>query len=104
MTQMSKHVNDEISGIIVEMQFQDRISQILSHVSDNLSELQMDLESGEMSFEVLSNEGDTHVESYLHKLTQTYTTQEEMRIHANTHDHGVDEVSEDADEDDVLFF
>ncbi len=104
MTQMSKHVNDEISGIIVAMQFQDRVGQILSHVSANLTELHMELESGEMSFEVLSDEGDTHVENYLHKLTQTYTTQEEMRIHANTHDLGEGDSAKDTDEDDVLFF
>jgi len=105
MTNMGNHIREEISGIIVKMQFQDRVSQILSHVSENLDDLQTDIDRGVISFDTLSEQGEAQVESYLLKLTQSYTTQEEMEIHANTHDHGQQEdFAESDDDEDITLF
>ena len=99
MTNMSKHINDEITGIIIKMQFQDRVSQILSHVSDNLNDLAANLSSGEMSYQVLSEDDGSHVEEYLTKISESYATAEELHIHSNSKDHAVavDDISEDGD-------
>ncbi|MEL0036435.1 MAG: methyl-accepting chemotaxis protein [Gammaproteobacteria bacterium] len=105
MTNMGNHIREEISGIIVKMQFQDRVSQILSHVSENLDDLQTDIDRGVINFDTLSEQGEAQVESYLLKLTQSYTTQEEMEIHANTHDHGQQEdFAESDDDEDITLF
>ena len=104
MANMSNQINDEIGAIIIQMQFQDRISQILSHVSKNLNDLQADIQSGEISFSALCEQEDTYVENFLKKITTTYTTAEEMNIHANTHDHGQQQDTKEATDDDVLFF
>jgi len=105
MTNMGNHIREEISGIIVKMQFQDRVSQILSHVSENLDDLQTDIDRGVINFDTLSEQGEAQVESYLLKLTQSYTTQEEMEIHANTYDHGQQEdFAESDDDEDITLF
>lgn len=105
MTNMGNHIRDEISGIIMQMQFQDRVSQILSHVSENLNDLHADIDRGVLNFDTLSEQGEAQVDSYLLKLTQSYTTQEEMVIHANTHDHGQhDDFADSGEDEDVTLF
>ena len=102
MINMSRHVRDEISAIIIDMQFQDRVSQILSHVSDNLNTLQRQIESGEMSYSNFCILGDKQAEEFINALTNNYTTKEELDIHDQMHDK---ETSSTEDEDDdVLFF
>ena len=102
MINMSRHVKDEISAIIMDMQFQDRVCQILSHVSDNLNTLQRQIESGEMSYSNFCIFGDKQAEEFINALTNNYTTKEELDIHDQTHDK---ETSSTEDEDDdVLLF
>ena len=85
MVNMSKHVRTEISGIIMEMQFQDRVSQILQHISENLLTLDQQLKGGPLAFEQLSQPGADGVDIYLAELASSYTTHEELAIHHGTH-------------------
>ena len=81
MVNMSKHVCSEINGIVVKMQFQDRISQILHHISSNLTDLHSKLADGSMGFEQLSDTNSSEADNYLAQLTESYTTREELQIH-----------------------
>ncbi|MFT5451140.1 MAG: methyl-accepting chemotaxis protein [Enterobacterales bacterium] len=81
MVNMSKHICSEINGIVMKMQFQDRVSQILLHIGDNISQLQLKLGDGSLSFEQLSDPNSTDADSYLTNLAGSYTTSEELEIH-----------------------
>jgi len=98
MANMSKHVRNEINGIVMKMQFQDRVSQILQHISNNLLSLEQQLNDGTLNYEQLSSPEMTSVEEYLSNLAATYTTKEELSIHKGTQD------SDDADEEDIELF
>jgi len=81
MVNMSKHIRDEISGIVMELQFQDRVSQILQHISDNLIALDSQLKEGPMDYDNLSDPNTDAVDTYLSVLASSYTTKEELDIH-----------------------
>jgi len=120
MVNMSKHVRNEISGIIMEMQFQDRVSQILQHISENLLTLDQQLKGGPLAFEQLSQPDADGVDVYLAELASSYTTHEELAIHQGTHSDdagasGNDDIfddfssspssdSEDDEDDNIEFF
>ena len=105
LVNMSNHVKEEISGIVVQMQFQDRISQVLTHVSTNLSELQQNLDTGNFNFDQLTTRGDASVDEYIEELARSYTTREELAIHTAqvNQDEHANAHSEDEDDDIVLF-
>ena len=106
MVNMGKHISAEITGIVIKLQFQDRVSQILHHISSNISELEAKLGDGSLSFEQLSTPNSTDVDNYLASLAGSYTTSEELAIH-----HGVQkgrspgktELIVDDDDDVVMF-
>lgn len=81
MVTMGKHVRDEISGIVMKLQFQDRVSQILHHISDNISELETKLGDGSLSFDQLSDPNSSDADRYLSNIAKNYTTSEELKIH-----------------------
>ncbi|MCP4272099.1 MAG: hypothetical protein GY781_09045 [Gammaproteobacteria bacterium] len=108
MVKMSKHVHDEISGIVIEMQFQDRVSQILQHISDNLTTLKQQLD-GPMNYENLSDPETGVVDAYLSELAKSYTTREELDIHHETqgtahNEHPVPDDTDAGDEDGNIEF
>ena len=39
LVNMSHQIKQEVANVIVELQFQDRISQILGHISENMREV-----------------------------------------------------------------
>ncbi|MFT5450927.1 MAG: methyl-accepting chemotaxis protein [Enterobacterales bacterium] len=81
MVNMSKQISSEINGIVMKLQFQDRVSQILLHISDNISHLKLKLGDGSLSFEQLSDPNSTDADNYLTNLAGSYTTSEELEIH-----------------------
>jgi len=70
----------EINEILVSLQFQDRVSQILTHSSKALNEMadaversdQNGTETGQLEIEITQ---------FLNKLESTYTTSEERQVH-----------------------
>ncbi|SER01874.1 methyl-accepting chemotaxis protein [Pseudomonas cuatrocienegasensis] len=65
-------VGDEISEVLVALQFQDRVSQMLGHIRDDIDKLGQRL-----------SEPGQHVDarSWLDDLSHTYTTPEQHAIH-----------------------
>jgi len=62
----------EIGQVLVELQFQDRVSQILRHVMQDAERLQAALAEAAPSFDVAA---------WLQALERTYTTPEQQRLH-----------------------
>jgi len=107
MVNMSKHVCSEINGIVMKMQFQDRVSQILHHISDNISELTTKLADGSLGYEQLVDPSSTDADTYLTNLTSSYTTREELEIHQGIQkgqNNNQIKYSKVEDDDDIEFF
>ena len=77
----NKAINDEISEVFVDLQFQDRVSQILTLVCADLNKLEQHLN------EINNREGgeellrSMNVEQWLEELTKTYTMKEQLAAH-----------------------
>jgi methyl-accepting chemotaxis protein len=66
-------IKDEVMESMVQLQFQDRVGQILSHVVQSIDELRT---------QALSDGGDGgSAADYLHMMEGRYTTEEQRRIH-----------------------
>ena len=68
-------VEQVINGVLVDLQFQDRVSQILSHVSQDVERLRQALARGETP----------DIQSWLLSLERTYTTGEQRALHQGQH-------------------
>ncbi|BCM26188.1 methyl-accepting chemotaxis protein [Methyloradius palustris] len=67
-----QHVGGEISQVLVSLQFQDRVTQMLSHVQQDLTRLEQTLVSG--ATEVDANQ-------WLAQLSASYTMQQQHEVH-----------------------
>jgi methyl-accepting chemotaxis protein len=65
-------VQETVAGVLVSLQFQDRISQILGHVSADLDRLESRLAAGERQVDA---------QAWLQDLSRTYTTLEQQDHH-----------------------
>ncbi|MBP0600326.1 chemotaxis protein [Herbaspirillum sp. LeCh32-8] len=72
----NREVDREVCDILVNLQFQDRISQILDHLQGDIVRLQKTDLPGLPS-----------PEQWLADLEKTYTTQEQRQVHAGQHSH-----------------
>ncbi|MDD5227586.1 MAG: methyl-accepting chemotaxis protein [Methylococcales bacterium] len=91
-------INNEISDVFVDLQFQDRVSQILTLVCADLKKLEQhldELHSEESNGKLLRV---VNVEQWLEELTQTYTMKEQLAAHE-----GVD-ASIDTNQTTITFF
>jgi methyl-accepting chemotaxis protein len=68
-----QYVSGEISNVLVSLQFQDRVTQMLSHVQNDLYKLQNTIAAGDLQVD-----GAT----WLQELAATYTMQEQHEIQA----------------------
>jgi len=78
LNEASVGIRDEISDVLVSLQFQDRVSQILSHIRDDMQKLEVHvkecLDTGQCS--------PIDVEAWLDELSKTYTTMEQRELHS----------------------
>ncbi|SMF95108.1 methyl-accepting chemotaxis protein [Methylomagnum ishizawai] len=91
LRQESEAIRGNISHALVELQFQDRVGQILGHVESNVRVLHDQLTRMDADFETLD------VEHLLASLETSYTTVEERRNHGA-------EPSADHDNSEITFF
>jgi methyl-accepting chemotaxis protein len=80
----NKAINHEISDVFVDLQFQDRVSQILTLVAEDLNKLEQHLNEfkNEETCEGCSHS--VNVEQWLEELSMTYTMEEQHAAHAGT--------------------
>ena len=71
-------IKDEVMESMVQLQFQDRVGQILSNVVKSLDDLGTAAETTGSD----DTHGDAGAEDYLAEMAQGYVTEEQRRIHA----------------------
>lgn len=71
-------IRNEVSGVIVSLQFQDRVSQILNHVKENINELAGVADS---YLRDPASQRMIELDSWLRKMESRYATQEQRNIH-----------------------
>ncbi|MDO8772864.1 MAG: chemotaxis protein, partial [Burkholderiaceae bacterium] len=81
MRRESQLIQSEISDVLVALQFQDRISQVLTHVRSDLDKLNQTLKASRQQLVegVMPTPLDT--EAWLDALTSTYTMAEQHSVH-----------------------
>jgi methyl-accepting chemotaxis protein len=86
LRQESQVIGSEVQDILVALQFQDRVSQVLTHVRNDLQKLETNLASYEQEIARGNIPGPFNARSWLGELSQTYTMQEQHAAHGgNTH-------------------
>lgn len=97
MQQQAEHVQQQLSDVVMHLQFQDRVSQILSHVMDDMNKLSdnANLFAAQLDSGVLPDT--ISVQHWLEGLRKTYTTLEQVSVHTG----GKQKVTST---DDITFF
>lgn len=78
----SEGIKSEVAESLVQLQFQDRVSQILSHVKDNINAFPAYLQQGEQKFREHGQLQAIDWSGLLHKLEHSYATTEERENHS----------------------
>ena len=81
MRRESQLIQSEISDVLVALQFQDRISQVLSHVRDDLDKLNQTLDASEQQLSGGAMPTPLDTEAWFDALASTYTTAEQHAVH-----------------------
>ncbi len=92
----SEGIKSEVAESMVQLQFQDRVSQILSHVRDSIASFPEKLKENEMQFRESGRLQPIDARSVLEELEKSYATTEEQANHGG-------EVDQSA-EDEITFF
>ena len=79
LSQESAGIVDEVNDILVSLQFQDRVSQILSHVCETLLDFSLFVE--EEGKQVVNSDFKVKTQAFIDSLETKYTTSEERNIH-----------------------
>lgn len=77
----SDGIKNEVAMSLVQLQFQDRVSQILSHVRDNIDNLPGYLEKGQVEFERTGRLEPVAAGQLLKEIESTYAMSEEYSNH-----------------------
>ena len=92
----SEGIKSEVAESMVQLQFQDRVSQILSHVRDSIAAFPEKLKESEAAFAESGHLQPPGIRSVLEALESSYATQEELANHGG-------DSSQSAD-DEITFF
>lgn len=90
----AEQIRDEIDGVLVALQFQDRISQVLSHVIVNIEKLEVHVESNAGNLPGVDVEHGIDVGTWLEELADSYTMQEQHELHLGSSSTKSDDQSE----------
>nr|WP_260961292.1 methyl-accepting chemotaxis protein [Pseudomonas citri] len=90
LQQESFGIRDELTDVLVNLQFQDRVSQILSHVRDNIEDLHVHMQQASQSPHDTSP---IDARQWLARMETTYATDEQRRNHHG--DAGVQHASQE---------
>lgn len=81
LKQESLGIKDEIEETLIQLQFQDRISQIMHHVSSNIQQLPVFLEQNRQQYEQSKTLEPIDSAKLLSELEKTYAMADERAIH-----------------------
>lgn len=91
----SENIKGEVAESLVQLQFQDRVSQILSHVKDNIDAFPAYLQQSEQKYREHGQLQVIDWSDLLHKLESSYATTEERSNHSG---------KQTATDDEITFF
>ncbi len=74
-------VSGQIEQVLIELQFQDRVSQILEQVTDSMGQMTSVLEADESAYRSGERRLSLDIEQLLRDMKTTYTTVEQHRQH-----------------------
>jgi methyl-accepting chemotaxis protein len=74
-SQESEAIKGEVAESLVQLQFQDRMSQILAHVVINMQQLR------EAELAAAEGDGSEQSRAYLERMKASYTTEEQRQLH-----------------------
>jgi len=77
----SVEVSGQIEQVLVELQFQDRVSQILDQVTGSMAQLTSQIEAGEAAYRSGERTLTMNIDELLREMKTTYTTVEQHRQH-----------------------
>lgn len=77
----SQLIQGEISDVLVALQFQDRVSQVLTHVCNDLGKLSQTLDASGQELERGLTPQPINASAWLDALTSTYTMPEQFALH-----------------------
>ncbi len=97
LQQESAGIRDEITDILVSLQFQDRVSQILAAVTGTMDHFRQDMHGQQELMERGQEAPGINVEKLLEQMQRSYTTSEQRLLHSGK------QASAAAD-DDITFF
>lgn len=89
----SEGIKGEVAESLVQLQFQDRVSQILSHVRDNINDFPAYLQQSEQKYREQGQLQAIDWSGLLHKLERSYATREERSNHSGKQAAAVDEIT-----------
>ncbi len=92
----SAGIKDEISQAMVQLQFQDRVSQVLSHVRDNIGAMPARIDHSVAGLQQGQGFLPLDTRQLLLELESTYAMAEERTVHSGS--------SSQAQEDEITFF
>ncbi|MDB6063700.1 MAG: chemotaxis protein [Verrucomicrobiaceae bacterium] len=92
----SAGIKDEISQAMVQLQFQDRVSQVLSHVRDNIGSVPEYLDRSCAGVQQGAGFLPLDTRELLHELERTYAMAEERSVHSGA--------GSQTQEDEITFF
>jgi methyl-accepting chemotaxis protein len=76
----SDGIREEVADVLVSLQFQDRVSQILTHLENDMERLER--EAGERRAKGGSAMEQFDVSAWLKELAKTFTTAEQRIVHS----------------------
>ena len=77
----SIEISDEISGVLVDLQFQDRMSQVLEHVSNSMERVETMLRDIQNGAEKDRRQDMIRVDDLVHQMIEEYSTEDELEQH-----------------------
>jgi methyl-accepting chemotaxis protein len=99
LVQESVGIQQEIEGVMVSLQFQDRINQMLDHVCKDMHKLECQFNNDRETLGSGNKPEIIDVSMWLNSLQETYTTPEQHRVHT-----GHEQTDVAADASDITFF
>jgi len=78
----AQSIGVEIAEVLVALQFQDRVSQVLTHVCKDMNKLQERLATQERQLAVGVGTGPIDAAAWLEELSHTYTVPEQHVVHS----------------------
>jgi methyl-accepting chemotaxis protein len=81
LQQESAGIRDELSDVLVSLQFQDRVSQILVHVRNNMEKLHQHLQQYKQDRAASVPVKHINIKAWLAEMESLYATQEQVHTH-----------------------